>query len=172
MNKRVLVYVISGALVIGGVIGLGLTRPATAKASPAPAQTTGANGDATAEKDGAKESGTVENNAENGSAEETAEAASLQAMAKITPDQAKAAALQAVPGTVLKVELDNENGNLVYSVEIKTANGDQDVKVDAGNGTVVAQDSQQDDGDKAQGNDNEKDSGAPDNDQVQEESQN
>jgi uncharacterized membrane protein YkoI len=70
----------------------------------------------------------------------------LQPLAKITPDQAKQAALAAVPGTVNKVDLGNENGSVVYDVEI-TANGTTtDVKVDAGNGKILGQDSGQDSG--------------------------
>jgi len=49
---------------------------------------------------------------------ETQESAALKAQAKITPEQARAAALKAVNGEVQKVSLDNENGNLVYSVEV------------------------------------------------------
>jgi uncharacterized membrane protein YkoI len=76
-----------------------------------------------------------------------AEAATLQAAAKISPDQAKQAAL-AVPGTAGKVELENENGNVVYGVEV-TANGTTtDVKVDAGNGSVLAKDADQNEGTK------------------------
>lgn len=64
------------------------------------------------------------------------------AAAKITPDQARAAALAAVPGTSGKIELDNENGNVVFGVEVTTATGSRiDVKVDAGNGKVLAQES-------------------------------
>ncbi len=63
------------------------------------------------------------------------EPAELSSLAKITADSAKAAALQANPGTTItKVELDNENGCLVYSVEL--SNG-LDVKVDAGNGAIL-----------------------------------
>jgi uncharacterized membrane protein YkoI len=70
---------------------------------------------------------------------EADEAAALAGLATITPEQAKAAALKANPGTtVVKVELDNENGALVYSVEL--SNG-LDVKVDAGNGAVLYTDS-------------------------------
>lgn len=66
------------------------------------------------------------------------EAARLAALARIDAPRATSAALAQVPGTVLKVALDNENGNLVYSVEIKTASNEiKDVKVDAGNGAVV-----------------------------------
>jgi hypothetical protein len=66
-----------------------------------------------------------------------ANGAMLTGLARITAEQAEAAALQQVRGTVTAVELENENGNLVYSVEIQTLAGEQDVKVDAGNGQVL-----------------------------------
>jgi uncharacterized membrane protein YkoI len=70
---------------------------------------------------------------------ETDEATALASMATMTVDQAKAAALAANPGTtVIKAELDNENGVLVYSVELSSGS---DVKVDAGNGTILYTDS-------------------------------
>jgi uncharacterized membrane protein YkoI len=66
---------------------------------------------------------------------EADETAALQAKATITSAQAETAALAANPGTtVVKTELDNENGFLVYSVEL--SNG-MDVKVDASNGAVL-----------------------------------
>lgn len=66
---------------------------------------------------------------------EADESAALAGQATITSDQAQAAALAANPSaTVVKVELDNENGALVYSVEL--SNG-SDVKVDAGNGAIL-----------------------------------
>ena len=68
---------------------------------------------------------------------EGAESERLKSLARITPEQAQAAALAQIPGTVKKVELENEDGNLVYGVEIKTANGESDVKVDAGDGRVL-----------------------------------
>lgn len=64
---------------------------------------------------------------------EADEAAALAPLAKITADEASAAAQAEVPGDVQKVELENENGSLVYSVEI----GGKDVKVDAGTGAVL-----------------------------------
>jgi uncharacterized membrane protein YkoI len=62
----------------------------------------------------------------------------VDGVANITPDEAKAAALTQFPGaTITDVELDNENGSLVYSVEL-TANGTaHDVKVDAGTGAIL-----------------------------------
>jgi uncharacterized membrane protein YkoI len=72
----------------------------------------------------------------NGQAE-GAESDRLKSLARITPEQAQTAALAQVSGTVKKVELENEDGNVVYGVEVKTANGESDVKVDAGDGRVL-----------------------------------
>lgn len=70
------------------------------------------------------------------------EPANLASLAKITADQAIAASLAAYPGTqVKKVELENENGCLVYVVEL--SNG-LELKVDAGNGKVVHQEQEKD----------------------------
>lgn len=67
--------------------------------------------------------------------------ADFPALAKLTFDQAIAKALEAVQGKVLKTELENENGFLVYGVEVVTAdNSIADVKVDAGSGKVLAMD--------------------------------
>ena len=68
---------------------------------------------------------------------EKTEAKELEKLAKITSDEAKIAALAKVNGEVKEIELDNENGNVVYSVEILSAGITVDVKVDAGNGKVL-----------------------------------
>jgi len=52
----------------------------------------------------------------------------------ITAEQAQTAALAVHSGTVLKTELDDENGNLVYGVQFE---GDVVVKVDAMTGAVL-----------------------------------
>ncbi|MGI8994680.1 MAG: PepSY domain-containing protein [Nocardioidaceae bacterium] len=77
--------------------------------------------------------------AEDGNTSESDEAAQLQPLAKIDAQQAQAAALAAVSGTVQKVELGNDNGYVVYEVKVSTANGVVEVKVDAGNAEVLAQ---------------------------------
>ncbi len=86
---------------------------------------------------GENEEKAEEGGREEGGAQEQAESAKLASLARITKEQARAAAVAQVPGTVTAVELENEDGNLVYSVEVKTSAGDQDVKVDAGNGKVL-----------------------------------
>jgi uncharacterized membrane protein YkoI len=88
----------------------------------------------------ANEAGESENGEQGEEAEDRAEGAEserLKSLARITPEQARDAALAQVPGTVKKVELENEDGNVVYGVEIKTAKGESDVKVDAGDGRVL-----------------------------------
>lgn len=69
----------------------------------------------------------------NDDAQEQLDAAKLQPLAKITAQQAQQAAEASVTGKASSVKLENEDGNLVYAVEI----GQQDVKVDAGNGKVL-----------------------------------
>ena len=66
---------------------------------------------------------------------EQEESNALAKLATITADQAKQYAEEAVNGTetASKVELGNENGTLVYEVTI----GNQEVKIDAGDGSVL-----------------------------------
>ncbi len=62
-------------------------------------------------------------------------------LAKLTFDQAVQKALAAVKGQVLKTELEDENGFLVYGVEVVSADRTiVDVKVDAGSGKILAMD--------------------------------
>jgi uncharacterized membrane protein YkoI len=75
---------------------------------------------------------------------EAQEAAELAKLAKVSKDEAIAAATQAVPGEAGKVELDNENGTVVWSVEVTSGGSHVDVKVDAGNGKVLAKDADND----------------------------
>jgi uncharacterized membrane protein YkoI len=135
--------VVVGATAVGATLGLvgivGFTN-ADAPKQPVSAQADGKSGDQTQDPSYKSSVTAPEQNGQN----EAGESAALQSMAKITPDQARDAALAAVPGTADKVELDNENGNVVYSVQITDANGAKtDVKVDAGNGSVLHQDSAQ-----------------------------
>lgn len=189
MRNKLLASATIGMLLLGGAIGVGvLVGYTTSVRAAAAAQTpaTAAPAQSADEQQGGQPTYTSsvqapdpQDTADNGTdanepskGEDGADAA-LQALAKITPDQAKTAALAAVPGTVVKVDLDNENGNVVYSVEVKTANGATEVKVDAGDGKVLAQDTQGPDDEKAVKKDKgEKEpKGGSDLDQVQEESE-
>jgi hypothetical protein len=65
--------------------------------------------------------------------------ADFPTLTKLTSYQAVQIALDAVPGKVLKTVLENENGFLVYGVEVVTPDkAIMDIKVDAGSGKVLA----------------------------------
>jgi uncharacterized membrane protein YkoI len=118
LNKRILGSVIVGVLVLGSLgVGIVMAQQNTADTPPAVVR----------DEDGPDQEYEGLNEAD--------EAAALQGMATISTDEAKAAAEAANPGaSVVRVELDNENGAPVYSVEM--SNG-LEAKVDAGNGQVV-----------------------------------
>lgn len=64
--------------------------------------------------------------------------ADLPALAKILFESALKAALVAVPGQVIKAELEVEDGNLMYSFEIVDAGkAITEVEIDAGDGKVL-----------------------------------
>ncbi len=57
---------------------------------------------------------------------------------KIDRTQAEQAALAAVSGEVIRAKLDDEDGYLVWQVDVRTSQGLTEVMVDAGNGKVLA----------------------------------
>jgi uncharacterized membrane protein YkoI len=82
--------------------------------------------------------------------------AGFAGMAKIPLDSAIQAALAAVPGKVVKTELENENGYLVYGIEIAKADREMaDVKVDAGDGKVLKIDTDRENHEGHEGEDTE-----------------
>jgi hypothetical protein len=82
--------------------------------------------------------------------------AGFAGMAKIPLDSAIQAALAAVPGKVVKTELENENGYLVYGIEIAKADREMaDVKVDAGDGKVLKVDTDRENHEGHEGEDTE-----------------
>ncbi len=99
------------------------------------------------------------NEAEGAEENDAAEAARLEKLATVTPDEAKAAALAAQPGKASKVELESEDGNVVYDVEVTTPTGTVDLKIDAGNAKVLQ--TEKEDGEKHddKGGDHEKEGG-------------
>ncbi|MDQ0287066.1 putative membrane protein YkoI [Desulfofundulus luciae] len=137
MNKKLMAYLASGILLLGAAAGLGTYQARTAQAATTAVQATAPAAAATQidtrqqqqQRDLQNPSYTASIRTANpqnagekkGQDNEAAESSSLQSLAKITPAQARASALQAVPGKVIKVSLDNENGNVVYSVEVQTS---------------------------------------------------
>jgi uncharacterized membrane protein YkoI len=63
--------------------------------------------------------------------------AALAKLAKITLEEATRNAQGAVAGRVLEAKLENEDGNLVYTVEILSGQTTKEVIIDAGNGAVL-----------------------------------
>jgi uncharacterized membrane protein YkoI len=84
---------------------------------------------------------------------EAAESAALASLAKISEAEARNAALARFPGaTIQKASLQDENGNVVWTVELTDANKSaQEVKVDAGNGAILATEAGAADGEKSGG---------------------
>jgi len=78
--------------------------------------------------------------------DEAAEAAALAGLATVSQADAEAAALAAVSGDIMQAELDNENGFVVWSIEVRDAAGTvHDVKIDAGNAAVLGTEAGEDD---------------------------
>jgi uncharacterized membrane protein YkoI len=91
---------------------------------------------------------------------EAAEAQQLQSLARIDQTAAEQAALQEVPGTIKEAELGNENGYVVWEVEVAANDGTlYEVKVDAGNGQVLHHEPEDEEGSE-QGEANEASEGA------------
>lgn len=56
---------------------------------------------------------------------------------KLSMDQARKIALEKEPGKIESSELEKEHGKLIYSFDIRTANGLHEVNVDAISGNVI-----------------------------------
>ena len=63
--------------------------------------------------------------------------AALSKEAKVTMKQAQKTALAKEPGKIKSKELEREKGRLIYSFDIKTADGIHEVQVDAMTGEIV-----------------------------------
>ena len=106
-----------------------------------------------AESNGAKEDAKGPENETSDDGSEAAEEQQLQGLAKIDRSQAEQAALKEVPGTVKEAELGDENGYVVWEVEVAADDGSyREVKVDAGNGQILAQEAEDDEGAAQNGN--------------------
>jgi uncharacterized membrane protein YkoI len=112
--------------------------PATATASSAQ-DPTDANGGVGADEAKETEDASETNDAnEADGANDPNDSAQLAGRATITTDEAQRAALSARPGTVSGVQLEDENGTVVYGVIVDTGTGPVDVKVDANSGAVLS----------------------------------
>src|SRR5688500_4038941 len=125
INKTIAIAILLLGLLAGGLVaGIFLSqRPSSVNAAP-PAQ----------EANDTDEAGEVED--EDGNEADEAEEANVSPdQTGITADEAKAAAEAAHSGTkAVAVELERENGQVIYEVELD--NG-LEVVVDAGNGDIL-----------------------------------
>lgn len=146
-NKAVVAGLATAAALAGGV---GVAAAASGPSSPSDSKAPSAQSEGVEQPDGTEEQDGVEEQEPslNGSVAATEvpgeteqqEEARLSSDAKVSRVQAEAAALQAVPGTVTASELGNENGSLVWEVDVQQADSSAvEVKVDAGDGAVLAQ---------------------------------
>lgn len=133
----------STRLIAGGAVAIGLTLgvAALAGAASSPGQTASASSAEQDQRQDPSLNGSIQA-PENESIADADEAKVLQGLATVSPADAEAAALAAVPGGSLNkpAALENENGSVVYQVVVTDAKGQSiEVKVDAGNGEVLAQ---------------------------------
>jgi uncharacterized membrane protein YkoI len=97
----------------------------------------------------------------------------INANVKVSQEEAVQFATQSVDAAAkfVKVELEDENGVIVYGVEFTLNGKDLDVKVDANTGTILATDQDDDQEDQDDEQDNEQDNDQDD-DQVEHENDN
>lgn len=65
--------------------------------------------------------------------------------ARVTQQQAESAALAVQPGQVVKAKLDDEDGYLVWQIDVKHPKGVTEIAVDAGNAKALAAEAEDDD---------------------------
>lgn len=65
--------------------------------------------------------------------------------ARVTQQQAEAAALAVQPGRVIKAKMADEEGYLVWQVDVAHDHGTTEIAVDAGNSKVLAAEAEDDD---------------------------
>lgn len=66
-------------------------------------------------------------------AEEEINTPRLKLLAKVTAAEAKEIACKRCKGTIKQIDLENEDGNVIWSVEI----GNHEMSIDAGNGKIL-----------------------------------
>lgn len=127
-------------IVAGGAAAVGLTLgvAALAGAATAPDQIAPTAGEQDAQDQNLN--GSIQT-PENESATEAEENKALDGLAKVSAADAEKAALAAMPdGKVNGSALENDNGSVIWEVDMTDASGASvEVKVDAGNGKVLAQ---------------------------------
>jgi hypothetical protein len=134
MNKFRTAAVTAAAVVGVAAGGYGISAATTGQTDPAPASTE-ADDIQDPQLDGSVQVVEVDGESE---ADETSR---LADQATVSEADAAAAATKAHPGDISASQLENENGSLVWEFTVTQADGSTlEVKVDAGNGSVLAAD--------------------------------
>lgn len=120
------------AVVITALAGSAFATPKTLGA-----QTAQENGQESKNKEKHKSRDQEENDHED--SDEPQDQSKLASQAKITKEQAREIALKRAPGTIEEEELEREHGKLVYSFDIRNAQGTiTEVQVNAKDGSIVS----------------------------------
>ena len=82
--------------------------------------------------------------------EDTETRADFAKLARVSRQEAEAAALAVQPGQVVHAKLDDEDGYLVWQIDVKHDKGTTEIAVDAGNSKVLAAEAEEDDEDDEQ----------------------
>ncbi|WP_104119143.1 PepSY domain-containing protein [Arthrobacter sp. B1805] len=135
-KKKAIVGSLAGLVLVSGTALGGVAVANANSGTPSPGTTQSEQG----EQQEAKVTGSISVPESGTEVPDAEEAAQLAKLATIDTKAAEAAATASVPGSsVVSTELGDEDGFLVYDVSVKDGAGTvTEVKVDAGNATVLA----------------------------------
>jgi uncharacterized membrane protein YkoI len=163
VKKRTIAGLVTTAALAVGVIGTTAYAetppPSASPSAPPTAPATPASGTPSTSPETEKQepsyTGSVQAPKGTGTEDEAAETAALAALAKLSEADAKNAALAKFPGaTVTKASLGDENGSVVWEIQLTdSSNVAQEVKIDAGNGAILATEAGGADSEKSGGHD-------------------
>lgn len=155
-RNKIVVAALATTAALGGGVGVAAAGGSEAPSQKALSGPAAEQGEATEQNEATEQ----EEPALNGSIQtqevagenEQQEQQRLSSQAKVSQADAEQAALAAVPGKVTASELGNENGSLIWEVDVTKADGSSaEVKVDAGNGDVLAQEADDESGEEESG---------------------
>ncbi|MBR0598480.1 PepSY domain-containing protein [Sinanaerobacter chloroacetimidivorans] len=137
MNKKVITLVLVGVMALGGtVVAYATTNNAVSTAPNSSPQAV-------------SEDQSKDQEDQNKESNDDQELTAANTKTAITEDQAKQTALASIKdGTVQSIQLEDEDGVVVYGVEIKSGNSTYDVKVDANTCSIVKSEQDNENGEK------------------------
>ena len=126
MNKKVITLVLVGVMALGGTVVAYATTNKTASTAPNSSTQAVSEDQSKDQEDQDKETN------------DDQELTAANTKTAITEDQAKQTAMTSVKDSVFQsIELEDEDGVIVYGVEIQSGNAVYDVKIDANTGSIV-----------------------------------